>query len=78
MSFRNKEGYIAQMNLVNLKSGKNPCYFSKTNYYVMYNIQKFINIQSSKTTLIEGQIFIGNFAKLKLICGTCGNIFERT
>lgn len=77
MSFMNHQGYKAMMKLGNLRSGKNPCYFSATNPYTIENIQKFMEFKGSKTKILSTE-FHGEKDKLYFKCGECEKIFTRT
>lgn len=76
MTFQDINGYLYYLSLNDVKDKRTKKFdiVSNKNKYAIYNIQKFIENNGSKTKLLS-DIFINNHNKLKLKC-ECGEIFE--
>lgn len=76
MTFQDNDGYLYYLTLDNIKDKRTKKFdiVSNKNKYTIYNIQKFIENNGSKSKLLSNN-FIDNHNKLKLKC-ECGEIFE--
>lgn len=76
MTFKDNNGYLYYLSLSNIKDNRTKKFdiVSNKNKYTIYNIQKFIENNGSKSKLLSN-IFTDNHSKLKLKC-ECGEIFE--
>lgn len=72
------EGYKYQFIYNNLKKNtkKNVRRFNKFNPYVLFNIQRYLDLHYKGTKVIS-TCFNGSKSPLKLQCSNCGEIFER-
>lgn len=76
MTFKDNNGYLYYLSLSDIKDKRTKKFdiVSNKNKYSIYNIQKFVENNGSKSKLLSNT-FIGNNSKLKLRC-ECGEIFE--
>lgn len=76
MTFKDNNGYLYYLSLDNIKDKRTKKFdiVSNKNKYTIFNIQKFIENNGSKSKLLSNT-FVGNNSKLKLKC-ECGEIFE--
>lgn len=73
---KNKEGYKTLISFSNLREGKNPIFFSKSNPYTIENIKLFLKKKKEGVSILSDS-FEGNNKKLRFLC-SCGETFERT
>ena len=78
MKCMNKDGYLFSISLNNLDKFKLNKIADNRNPYVLYNIQRYIDLNTDGATVLNTEWHSARKDKVKLQCNNCKNIFELT
>lgn len=78
MKCMDKDGYLFSISLNNLDKFKLNKIADNRNPYVLYNIQRYIDLNTDGATVLNTEWHSAKKDKVKLQCNNCKNIFELT